>query len=91
MRKCVEDLAPPVALRDRNDPWWSKVKASDDFLDRLFGTYFKPLGLPNLMRKSNYPELAPLVPREMISPELVRKLDAIVAVAEAAKPLTESQ
>ena len=64
------------------------MKASDDLLDRLFETYFKRVGLPNLMRKSNYHELAPLVPGDLIPAELVQKLDAIVGIAESAKPLT---
>jgi hypothetical protein len=43
MRECIADLVPPIALRDRSDSWWSDTKASDDFLDRLFETYFPPV------------------------------------------------
>ena len=49
MKKCIEDLVPPVALRNPSDPWWIKTKASDEFLDRLFEAFFEKLGLPNLM------------------------------------------
>ncbi|HEC34493.1 MAG TPA: AAA family ATPase [Chloroflexi bacterium] len=89
METCIRDLVPPVALRDPNDRWWKEVKASDDFLDRLFETYFEKLGLPNLMRKADYHLLARLVSREMIDEEVREKLDAIVEVAESARPLRE--
>jgi hypothetical protein len=85
MRECLADLVPPIALRDRSDPWWSDTKASDDFLDRLFDTYFRRLGLPNLMRKTDYHALARLVPAGLIDPEVSEKLDRIAAVAARAR------
>lgn len=81
MRECIADLVPPVALRDRNDRWWQDVKASDEFLDRLFVTFFERLGLPNLMNKSNYHVLAEYVPAELIDREVIHKLDQIVELA----------
>jgi hypothetical protein len=89
MESCISDLVPPLALRDRHDRWWQDVKASDDFLDRLFEMYFKQLDLPNLMRKADYHILARLVPEDMIVNEIREKLDAIVSVAESAIPLLE--
>jgi hypothetical protein len=89
MESCIQDLVPPLALRDRDDRWWWNVKASDEFLDRLFETYFERLGLPNLMRKADYHVLARLAPKELIDDEIVEKLDAIVRVAESARPLQE--
>ncbi len=83
MEGCIRDLVPPIALRDRGDSWWKDVKASDDFLDRLFPQYFERLQLQNLMRKTDYHTLARLVPVELIDPEIVEKLDAIVQVASA--------
>jgi ABC-type taurine transport system ATPase subunit len=91
MESCIKDLVPPLALRDRNDRWWWNVKASDDFLDRLFEAYFKRLGLPNLMRKADYHTLARLVPKELMADEIVEKLDAIVKVAKSAMPLQEEK
>jgi ABC-type taurine transport system ATPase subunit len=82
MNECIQDLVAPIALKDRNDRWWSDVKASDDFLDRLFEVYFKKLNLPNVMQKNNYHQLARLVPIDMIDPEVKEKLDAIVTVAK---------
>ncbi|GAB4253212.1 MAG: ATP-binding protein [Saprospiraceae bacterium] len=83
MEDCIKDLVPPIALRDRRDSWWNDVKASDDFLDRLFPQYFQRLQLPNLMRKTDYHTLARLVPASLIDAEIVEKLDAIVQVASA--------
>jgi len=87
MQDCINDLVLPVALRNRDDRWWSDIKASDEFLDRLFDAFFKRLGLPNLMRKSDYHVLAELVPEGLIGPEVIEKLDSIVKVAQDARPL----
>lgn len=89
MEECIRDLVLPLAYRDRSDPWWTNVKASDEFLDRLFERFYERLRLPNVMRKSSYHGLASLVPKEMIHPEVVEKLDAIVEVATSAKPLQD--
>jgi hypothetical protein len=89
MRECIQDLVPPRALRDRSYEWWTTIKATDDFLDCLFSAYFDKLGLPDLMRKSDYHELARLVPRSLIDGEVREKLDAIAEVAAQAKPLRE--
>ena len=70
------------------NPWSPDIKASDEFLDRLFRTYFAKLGLPNLLLKTDYHILASLVSRKEIEPEVVEKLDAIVNVAMQAKPRT---
>ena len=68
------------------NPWSPDIKATDEFLDPLFDKYFEKLGLPNLIKKSDYHILARLVPKDKIDPEIVEKLDAIVAVAKKAKP-----
>ena len=67
-------------------PWDPNLKASDDFLVPLFQNYFKKLGIPNLMAKKDFYELASFVPRDRIDPEIKEKLSAIVKVAKAAKP-----
>jgi hypothetical protein len=87
MQDCIRDIVPPVALRDYEDRWWRDVKASDDFLDRVFELYFAQLELPNLMRKADYHVLAPLVPRKLVDDEIVEKLDTILQVAQSARPL----
>ena len=57
--------------------------------DPLFIAYFKKLGLPNLMAKKNFYELAEYVPGNEIDPEIREKLDAIARVAERATPECE--
>ncbi|HET6202430.1 MAG TPA: AAA family ATPase [Planctomycetota bacterium] len=89
MRRCIEDLVSPLALRDPSDPWWSNSKASDEFLDRLFERFFLELGLPNLMRKTDYHVLARYVPVEKIEPEVLEVLDGVRSVASRARPVRE--
>ena len=87
MNECIGDFVPRIALQDRADAWWKDTKMSDEFLDRLFPRFFEKLGLPNLMRKTDYHTLARLVPVEHISPEISEMLDAILATAKKAVPL----
>jgi hypothetical protein len=86
MQECLEDFVPRAALRDSLDPWWIDTKASD-FLDRLFKTFYKKIGIPNLMNKSDYHVLARHVPKEQIDPEVSQVLDAIYEVAEKSHPV----
>ena len=90
MREAVHARIPPAALQNRADPWWSKTRASEEFLDLVFQDFFAKLGLPNLMRKTDYHRLASLVPRTMIDDEVVQVLDGIAAVAERANPRTSA-
>ena len=70
----------------KDSPWGADVKSSDEFLGPLFEDYFDRLGVPNLMAKKQFYELASHVPEEEIDTEITEKLDAIVRVAESAKP-----
>lgn len=49
----------------------------------------KKLGLPNLLRKTDYHVLAGLVARDKLAAEITAKLDAILAVAKSARPSGE--
>ncbi len=91
MDHAIKSLLPPIALENSADRYWSETKISDEFLDRIFDMYFKRLGLPNLMRKTDYHELASLVPRELLDPEITEKLDAIVDAARAARPVIDPE
>lgn len=84
MRETIDEVTNALRVLEK-DPWSPDIKATDEFLDRLFERYFKKLQLPNLLRKSDYHVLAHLVPVEKIDPEIVEKLDAIAAVAKKAK------
>lgn len=52
----------------------------------MFERFFTKLGLPNLLRQTDYHVLADLVPREKLDAEVTAKLDAILAVARKARP-----
>lgn len=89
MRESIEEVAKAVKTLHECDPWSGDIKATDVFLDRLFKIYFKKLGLENLLLKNDYHILAGLVPKEKIDPEVIQKLDAIVAVSKKAKPMKD--
>lgn len=86
MREAIEEISLALDRLGRGSPWSRTIKASDDFLDPLFRSYFAKLGLPNLMAKKNFHELVEYVPRDEIDQEVREKLDAIVAVAASATP-----
>jgi ABC-type taurine transport system ATPase subunit len=90
MRESINDLVAPAALRNPADPWWITMKASDDFLDRVFDAYLAKLDLPkSLMRKSDYHILAQYVPEDLIDPEISQVLDGILATSQKAKAVPE--
>ncbi len=86
MREAINEMTAALKVLRKLEPWSPDVKASDDFLDRLFEIYFEKLQLPNLMRKTDYHVLARFVPADQIDPEITEKLDAIVAIAQKAQP-----
>ena len=86
MRDAIDEISQALKTLRMPDPWSDDIKASDDFLDRVFDKFFEILGLPNMLRKTAYHALAHLIPRDSISPEVTEKLNAIVAVAKNAKP-----
>ncbi len=86
MGQAIEEVESALKTLGKGSPWSADIKASDDFLVPLFKSYFETLGLPNLMAKKNFYELAEHVPDSEIDPEISEKLDAIVRVAESATP-----
>jgi hypothetical protein len=88
MREAIEEVTKLLEIDDLA-PWSPDVKATDEVFDRVFRLFFKKLGLPLQLRKSEYHVLASLMPREEIDGEITEKLDAIVTVAKKAKPKTD--
>jgi len=87
MEESISDHVIPAALKNRGDPWWDNVKASDEFLDRVFEAYLKRLELPRgLIKKSDYHVLARFVTRSAITPEVVAVLDRIDGASRLAQP-----
>ena len=86
MREAIAEVESALKTLGKGSPWDPGIKASDDFLVPLFETYFEKLGLPNLMAKKNFYELAEHVPSGEIDPEIGEKLDSVARVAESAVP-----
>ena len=89
MSQAIEEVESALKTLGKGSPWSADIKASDDFLFPLFEAYFEKLGLPNLMAKKNFYELAEHVPDSEIDPEISEKLDAIVRIAENATPAAD--
>jgi hypothetical protein len=86
MREAIDEVANALKTLSKPDPWSPEVKATDDFLDPLFGAFFGRLDLPLQLRKSDYHVLAGLVSRTALDVEIAEKLDAVAAAAARAKP-----
>ena len=89
IKESIAEVASALKTLRKLDLWSPDIKATDEFLDPLFDKYFEKLGLPNLLKKSDYHILTRLVPKDKIDPEIMEKLDAIVAVAKKANPRTD--
>ena len=89
MRESIDEIESALQTLRKGAPWDADVKASDEFLDPLFRSYFMKLDLPNLMAKKNFHQLAVYVPDGDVDPEIREKLDAIAGVAEQAVPAGE--
>ncbi len=88
MQEAIREVSAALRTLGKPDPFGSEIKASDEFLGPVFQKYFSKLGVKNLMQKTDYHELAHLVPIERLDQEVSEKLDQIVDVAQRAKPAT---
>ena len=86
MRRAIAEVESALATLGKGSPWDPDLKASDEFLTPLFKSYYDKLGVPNLMAKKSFYELADYVPDSEIDPEISEKLDAIARVAESVTP-----
>lgn len=86
MREALSEIEAALAALGKPSPWGPDIKASDDFLDPLFRSFFNRLGLPNLMSKTDYHTLAPFVDKTALDDEIATKLNTIVEVGRRARP-----
>lgn len=86
MEAAVSDIEQALRTLGSPSPWSANIKASDEFLDRLFQLFFQKLKLPNLMRKTDYHTLAPFVAESLLDVEIGEKLDSIQQIAGQARP-----
>lgn len=87
MDAAIAEVSSALKTLGKPDPWSPDIKATDDFLDPLLKAFSEKLGVPLVLRKNEYYQLAKFVPREAIDAEVVEKLDAIARVASTAKPM----
>ncbi|MCA9642923.1 MAG: hypothetical protein KC492_19635, partial [Myxococcales bacterium] len=85
MVAAIEEVSAALSTLGKPDPWSADVKASDDFLQPLFQKFYDKLGLPNVMRKTDYHTLAPYVAAKAIDPEVNDVLDEIERVSRRDK------
>lgn len=86
MEEAIGTIESALGALSRPSPWGPDLKASDEFLDPLFKMFYEKLGLPNLMRKTDYHTLAPFVPETALDAEVREKLSMIAEAAAQAKP-----
>jgi energy-coupling factor transporter ATP-binding protein EcfA2 len=89
MEEAIEEIETALVALGKPSAWGPDIKASDEFLNPLFKKFYVKLGLPNLMRKTDYHTLAVHVDAASIDQEVTEKLDRISQVAAAARPRTE--
>ncbi len=89
MEESLAEIQGALGALGKPSAWGPDIKASDEFLDPLFKTFYRKLGLPNLMHKTDYHTLAPFVPAAALDTEIGEKLDVIVATAAQARPRRE--
>jgi hypothetical protein len=82
----VATLEQALRVTGQPEPWGSEIKVTDHFLDPLFKNYYSALGIPQAVFKRDYHGLADAIPIEQIDQEVLQVLDAIVEVAERARP-----
>ncbi len=90
MAGAIADVTSALATLHGRPSWDDDVKASDEVLSPVFRAYFARLGLPNLMNKKSFHELAGHVPDDEIDPEIGEKLDAIAAIHGDAVPAVDA-
>ena len=86
LETCVGELVNALRLTNKPDPWGPDIKVTDDFLDPLFKLFYERLGTPQRTFKRDYHGLADAIPVGEIAPEISSVLDAILEVANRAKP-----
>ena len=88
MERAIDEVEAALRTIGRLDQP-DDLKVSADYLPPVFAGFFRRLGLPNLMNKSDYHQLARFVDVGEIDADVVAMLDAIADAADTARPRTE--
>jgi energy-coupling factor transporter ATP-binding protein EcfA2 len=89
MDESIQEIESALRTLGKGSPWTADLKVSDEFLQPLFDSFFKRLGLPNLLRKTDYHVLARFVKRDEIDREVHEILNSVLQIAEHARPAPE--
>lgn len=89
MSQSISRVTEAIETMGKESAWSDDIKASDDFLVPVFRSYYKMLGLPNIIEKSNFHKLAKYVPESKIDSEITEKLDVISEIAKSAELVPE--
>lgn len=89
MVACIEELENALRITNKPSPWSADIKITDDFLDPLFKNYYERLGVPQLIYKRDYHNLAGFLEPAEIDGEIIEKLNAILEVASQARRATD--
>lgn len=84
MTQAVAEIGDALSKLSKPDPFSADIKASDEFLTPVFQLFYRKLGLPDLMQKSDFHTLVPYLPITEIDVEVGEMLDAILHIAESA-------
>ena len=82
MKAAIEDIVSALETFGKPGPWSDDVKASDEVLEPIFRIFSKKLDLPLIERKRDFHKLVSLMDKGGIDPEIVEKLDLILATSK---------
>jgi len=87
MTQCITEIEEAMEKLRKGSPWEPSTKVTDDFLNPLFEAFFEKVGLPNLLRKTDYHILVSHLTKDDIDPEVSQVLDRILETHEKSKPV----
>jgi AAA15 family ATPase/GTPase len=77
MKETINDITPPIYLKDLAHEWWNKTKLTDEWLDIIIAEFYKKIGKTQDFYKRDYYELIKLMKPSDIDIEITEKLDLI--------------
>ncbi len=85
MKGIIEDLVPPIALRNPEHQYWMNTRVSEEFMEPALDALADSLRRLPLLRKRNYHQLVDYLDPSEISQDVVDVLDGIAAQASKVK------
>lgn len=86
MKEAIEEVSNAIQTLKGESPWSTDIKASDEVLAPVMRTFSQKLGVPLVMRKSQYHELVRFMQPSDVSGDVRSRLDEILVVADQARP-----